>query len=344
MEAEAAPEPIPAWFQNIISTLQFEHHSISVTSDIDGTSTPIHYQLFRPPTDVPKRCGVVLVHGGGAHSRWWDWTAPYLQQDGHTVACLDLSGQGDSGVRQVYSMTTNVIEVMAVARQLAQKHEAPADTKPVVIGHSFGGWVTLMCGSSHGHELGGTIVLDSSVRPAWHPDNLRRPPMGKKKPGTSTASELKQRFRLMPPQPTTNQFLLDYIFPLSITKRNGKVEWKDDPMRFAKMQNFYTTLTEDDMKNVTRMMSERLRGQQCRLTLLYGEKSQFFSDPAILKYMRQELDEYPPEGQQYTPIIMIPNAHHHVMFDAPLVVITALRTILGGWHDSSCLPVLLSKL
>ena len=323
----------PSWFTETINNLQFENHTISVLSDLDSTSAQIHYQLFRPPsTTTTKRCGIVLVHGGGAHSRWWDWTAPYLAADGHLVACLDLSGQGDSENRDLYAMTTNAIEVMEVARALKTKHNAMVPDKPIIIGHSYGGWVTLVVGKNYGNELGGTIVLDSSVRPSNHPMNKAGPPMRKKKPGTKTKEELKKRFRLMPPQPIINQYLLDYIFPLSVTDKRGKWEWKDDAERFSKHVDFKSKSTMNQMAVI---QSQRLRGQKCRLSLLYGEHSLFFEDKeVILNHMRKELEMFPPKGQIYTPIIMIPNSHHHLMFDQPLMTVTVLRTILNEWYAS----------
>ena len=93
------------------------------------------------------------MHGGGAHSRRWDWTAPFLAKDGYVVACIDMSGQGDSDTRPEYTMEINALEVMSVARVTTQ--EFSKTQKPVIIGHSFGGYVTLLCGQKHGDELSG---------------------------------------------------------------------------------------------------------------------------------------------------------------------------------------------
>ena len=67
------------------------------------------------------------------------------------------------------------------------------------------------------------------------------------------------------------------------------------------------------------------------MTIMWGEHSEFFQDPAVVEYMRREVEAHSPGGTQHTPIIMIPDSHHHVMFDQPLVVVTALQTVLSGW-------------
>ena len=55
----------------------------------------------------------MLVHGGAAHSGWWDHVAPLLTW--HRVVALDLTGHGDSDRREVYDMRLWAREVVAVA-------------------------------------------------------------------------------------------------------------------------------------------------------------------------------------------------------------------------------------
>jgi len=343
-------EENPVWFQNVISGLQYEDHYVDVT-DCDGKSPcAIHYQIFNPPSQQSQspqhahKCGVVLVHGGGAHSRWWDWTAPFLAKDGHVVACIDLSGQGDSGHRDEYAIGSNVLEVMAVARNLVTEHGASdsAFHKPTIIGHSFGGWVTMMCGRHFGEELGGIITLDALVRSPDDPSP--RPKLGSRKPGTKSFEDLRKRFRLMPPQPERNRFLLDYIFPLSITQRDDLFVWKQDYQRFEKTawgkkgklletNGDNVDVAETDAEKFERLrleQSRRLRGITCRTTLFFGELSGMTKN--TMDYVRQELEDHPPGNEPFTPIIEIPDAHHHVMFDQPIVTTTALRTVLMEWH------------
>jgi len=103
----------------------------------------------------PDRPGLVLVHGGAAHARWWDFIAPLLASRHHVVA-LDLSGHGDSGRRGNYPPTRWAEEVMAVAAARGIDH-------PVLVGHSMGGFVSIIAAAEHGDELAGAVIVDSPV-------------------------------------------------------------------------------------------------------------------------------------------------------------------------------------
>ena len=89
----SAATEAPAWFRGALAApVAIEHVSV------DGCSI-----AFRRWGD--RSCpGVVLVHGGGANSRWWDHVAPLLAGE-CSVAALDLSGHGDSGRRDRYTFT-----------------------------------------------------------------------------------------------------------------------------------------------------------------------------------------------------------------------------------------------
>ena len=115
----------PAWFSAALAT---EPEERAVTCE--GTS--IAYRAWGDPADR----NIVLIHGGAAHSRWWDHIAPLLAR-GWRVVAMDLSGHGDSGRREHYSLDIWAREVLAVVTDAGR----PAST--VVIGHSMGGLVTL---------------------------------------------------------------------------------------------------------------------------------------------------------------------------------------------------------
>ena len=133
----AAPEAAapPAWFT---AALAAPVRVGRVT--VDGTSI-----AYRAWGDNPGR-GLVLVHGGAAHARWWDHIAPLLAA-GHLVAAVDLSGHGDSGRRAAYSLDGWAEEVAAVAA------DAGITGQPVIIGHSMGGFVALRAAGMFGRQL-----------------------------------------------------------------------------------------------------------------------------------------------------------------------------------------------
>src|SRR6185312_14102458 len=156
--------------------------------------------------------GVLLVHGNAAHAWWWSFIAPFLARDYH-VAAMDLSGMGDSGWRTGkgeaggYSMAMFAAEEMAV---LADAGMFEASKPPTIVAHSFGGFVTMKAAAEYGTRLSGVVIIDSPVNPPTrggdptdhkpHPHNVY----------PSIAAAL-ARFRLMPPQPCENLFLLDWV-------------------------------------------------------------------------------------------------------------------------------------
>eukprot|EP00419_Tripos_fusus_P081115 CAMPEP_0172942180 /NCGR_PEP_ID=MMETSP1075-20121228/224916_1 /TAXON_ID=2916 /ORGANISM="Ceratium fusus, Strain PA161109" /LENGTH=229 /DNA_ID=CAMNT_0013803601 /DNA_START=433 /DNA_END=1122 /DNA_ORIENTATION=- len=197
--------------------------------------------------------------------------------------------------------------------------------KPWVVGHSYGGWVTLHAAKAYGDELGGVVTVDSAVLPPeLLPDKPWQPPP--RKAGAPSAEALLARFKLMPEQPVENGYLVDYIGPQSIRKEGGLYVWKDDLQRFMKAEP-HTNFRDD--------MSKMLRFLKCRLAIMYGEKSEHFADGRVLRHMQTETQVSPPGGEQYTPIIGIPEAHHHIMFDQPLQLIVALRSVLAEWQRQS---------
>ena len=77
----------PAWFTNAMA-------EPVTTGEIEVGGCLIAFRQWGDPAQP----GLLLVHGGGAHSRWWDHVAPFFSGR-CCVTALDLSGHGDSGRR-----------------------------------------------------------------------------------------------------------------------------------------------------------------------------------------------------------------------------------------------------
>jgi pimeloyl-ACP methyl ester carboxylesterase len=285
----------PEWFDRAIATPCTEHV-------IDVLDCPIHYLRWGDP----RNPGLMLVHGGAAHAHWWSFLAPLLVEH-YSVVALDLSGHGDSGRRELYPRRTWAEEVMAVSR--AAGFVGP----PILVGHSMGGLVSIVTASLYGDELAGTIIVDAPVR---RPDpesqegdrgsSFRNP---KTYPDIATA---RSRFRLVPPQPCENQYILDYIAEHSLHEVEGGVTWKFDPKVFVLAR--------------PEAMHEHLASVRCRVALFRGEKS-YVVPPETGEYMYQLL-------HRNAPLVSIPEAHHHLILDQPLAFIAALRTLLADWEHS----------
>src|SRR5437588_10737501 len=79
--------PAPDWFRWATSR---PHQSQFVT--VAGCR--IHYLVWAREPARPGERGLLFVHGGGAHSQWWSYIAPYFTRD-FRVAAIDLSGMGE---------------------------------------------------------------------------------------------------------------------------------------------------------------------------------------------------------------------------------------------------------
>src|ERR1700759_356677 len=148
--------PPPDWFSAALDAVVQEGTTI-----VDGASI-----AYRACGDPDGR-SIVLVHGGAAHSRWWDHIAPLLTA-GWRVVAVDLSGHGDSDRRARYSLDTWAREVLAVVA------EAGSAAASVVIGHSMGGLVTLRLATLAGSQIAGAVAIDSPVRDMAPEDRAAR--------------------------------------------------------------------------------------------------------------------------------------------------------------------------
>lgn len=282
---------VPPWFSAALAAAARER-----TTTFAGTS--IAYRVWGDPADR----NIVLVHGGAAHSHWWDHIAPLLA-NGWQVVALDLSGHGDSGRRDRYSLDTWAREVMAVVT------DAGVAASTVVIGHSMGGLVTLRLASLVGARIAGAVAIDSPVRDLTPEDRAARQ---RRAFGPlhvyPTSQAAAARFHPIPDQPVL-AYIADHVAATSIRPVEGGWTWKFDPRIFAREQFTPEVLTRLD----------------CRVALFRAEHG----------IVTQQLSEvmYDRLGRA-APVVEIPAAGHHIMLDQPIALVAALRTLLSDWDHS----------
>lgn len=286
----------PQWFHDALAVAP---ESCFVT--VEGAR--IHYLRWGDRS----RPGLLLVHGNAAHAYWWSFIAPFLARD-YSVAAIDLSGMGDSEWRpKGYSMECFALEILSVCRDAGMyEHAEP----PVIVGHSFGGFVTMLAGALYGEHLAGTVILDAPVNP---PDRPRNGPLTARAHHLyPTVARALARFRLLPPQVCENLYLLDYVARQSLREVEGGYSWKFDPQ-------IWRNFSIGDM-------AARLRDTKCRVAIFRGEHS-VLMPPAVGEFMFNLLG-------RSAPVVEIPQAQHHVMLDQPLAVVSALRALLADWEHS----------
>ena len=284
-DKEVNSESIPNWFWEAIDV-----EPVTKTVEVDECDVSYrHYEAIGKP-------GMLLIHGMNAHSRWWDFIAPQLL-DRYQVAAMDLTGMGDSDYRYEYSSNTYADEILAVL------DDAKFGTDSIVVAHSFGGYMAVRAANKAPDRFKALVMVDSGIR---HPDDPLPEQIwmsgarSKIYPDKETALN---RFRVQPPQPCDNDFLLQYIARNSLMPVDGGWTWKFD-------EDLLTSLTDAERK------PEEFQALTMTLGVIFGADSELFSR-RTLEYMQELIPE---------PFLIkeIANAQHHLFLDQPQAFVESL--------------------
>ncbi|MGI9326539.1 MAG: alpha/beta fold hydrolase, partial [Pseudomonadales bacterium] len=221
---KAPQETQPHWFKRALNTP-------SSTHQVSVEGARIAYEVWdQTDPELPTQ-GLVLIHGSNAHLEWWRFVAPMLA-DQFRVAALDLSGHGNSDWRERYDGGQLGREVWAVCEA------ADLGERPIVVGHSFGGYVALETARQFGEQMGGVIFMDFTVAAPeqyveWGLRVEREGVQPKRKMRTyPKRSEALGRFRLVPEQPVYHPDILSHLAEHSLKEVPGGWTWKFDPCLF----------------------------------------------------------------------------------------------------------------
>jgi pimeloyl-ACP methyl ester carboxylesterase len=263
--------------------------------------------------------GILFLHGARAHADWWSFIAPFFAQT-HRVAALSWSGMGRSDWRDSYTADVLAQEALTAAEAggLFQGPEAP-----LMVAHSFGGWIGMYLAGTYGARFKAAAILDSGVRP---PRDLNTPPSPQHtfrppRPNRVYASltDALAHFRLAPTQTCGNPFILDYIAREALKPapmEDGSCAmgwtWRFDPFLFAKIE-----------KDFQEKVATALPAAQCPIAMMWGETSALMTG-AFLEHTKTQA----PVG---SPLIEMPQAAHHLFLDDPLGFVTGLRSLFAGW-------------
>jgi pimeloyl-ACP methyl ester carboxylesterase len=285
MTDPASTPDVPAWFSRALA-------EVPVHREVPVEGAAVHYRVWGP-AGAP---GVVLVHGGAAHSGWWDHIAPQLT--GRRVVAVDLTGHGDSARRSEYDPLLWAREVVAVAA-------AEGVHRPVVVGHSMGGWVAVTVGVEHAGEVSSVVVIDSPLNDQ-PPDEQRLRERRRPHRVYSTEADAVGHFRTLPPQDVVLPYVRDHVARGSLRPVDGGWTWKFDPDFFG------TRLRLRDL----------LPDLGCPAVLVRCEHG------LVAPEMAAEMTRLVPGA---LPVVDLPDAGHHPMLDQPLALVTGLRTLLASW-------------
>lgn len=290
-----AEPPAPAWFRAAVDAPHERHRTIIEGAEIEW--------LCWGERGKP---GLLLLHGNGAHADWWRFIGPFFAKT-HCVVAPSWSGMGNSEHRPRYSIDIFIAEILGVAEAAGLSDAGPF----TVVGHSFGGFPTMALANRDGARLKQAIILDT-------PFDLKQRRRPRNSGGDArahniypTEAQAIARFRWAPPQPTTNDFIADFIARKSIRPTGNSGDsgftWKFDPFLWSEFE------AQDKV--------DLLKSPQCPVALMWGEESALLHGGLIA-----DMIERLPAG---SPLIPIPAAYHHVMADQPLALVSALRALLA---------------
>lgn len=277
----------PAWYADALA----DSPALSAL-DVDGTRIAV--RLWGAPEGTP----VVLVHGGAAHAAWWDHIAPLLT--GCRVVAFDMSGHGDSDWRDAYRLALWRDEVMAVVRS------GLVTGKPLLVGHSMGGYVGYEAARSNGDELAGLLLVDSLFpsRRADDSDGYRNVHRRRAYPDLET---ILGRFRVLPADEPRATYAVAHVARASVVESSEGWSWKFDPRIFD-----HDDILLEDIEPLADCPAIVMRGAAGLLTAADAE------------LLASSID-----GSSQS--VTIVDCGHHVPLDQPVALAAAISTAAKRW-------------
>ena len=286
----------PNWFQSSIS----EDPRQEIFSHQLGN---IKYQVW-DRKDAENI--IMLIHGTGAHKKWWDPIAPLLNNN-FTIFAPDLPGMGESDHRNEYNFEGFSEALIGI---LHQEKVITSNQKIYLVGHSLGGHVAGFMASEMPEIFNGLVMIDSPIRPPTYDYDKHQStgPLRKIKYYPDKVSIIK-RFRLMPPQDCENGWYLRYIAEHSVFNVEEGWRWRFDDKLFATLRRLHNY--EFNFK--------------CPALFVAGGKS-LLLESKIMKYIREAFKDS-------MAVEVIEDAAHHVPLDSPLELISLINDYLRQWEE-----------
>ncbi len=117
--------------------------------NINFKGLPIHYEIFGDGLPL------IFLHGFNENCRIWDLTVPKISEH-YKCIIVDLPGFGHSPLPAKLSLTY-------LANALHRIIEELNLDKPIVVGHSMGGYVALEFAHTYPNTLGGACLFHSTA-------------------------------------------------------------------------------------------------------------------------------------------------------------------------------------
>ena len=278
----------PTWFKESISIKPSEQS----INDKDGK---ISYSKWVSKNDSTNL--LILIHGTGAHKKWWDPIAPQFLNETNVIA-VDLPGMGDSDFRNNYSIK----DFGKCIFSIIDKEKIGMNIENIyIVGHSLGGQVAAYVASENKNLVTSLIMIDTFIRPPdYDPSQHEGGPLRKIKHYPDKITIL-ERFRLMPEQTCHNTWFLRYIAEYSVKETKDGWRWKFDDLMFNSLERLFGYKFSFD----------------CPTLFIYGAESLLMSGNILpnIKNMYSDVMDFKKVNE----------AAHHVPLDKPLEIIDIIK-------------------
>ena len=268
-------------------------------SVVEVSGTPISYSVTGQG-DLT----VVLTHGFRAHHVWWAGVVPLLESK-YKVVRMDLSGSGDSGHRESYSIDTWGKEVIAVL------DDAGID-KALLVGHSLGGTAVVMAAAQSPERAIGVILMDTFIE-----GEGRIRPIGAAASSPVRIYESKEdavgRFRLMPAQPHDDPQILARMANYGVKQIDQGWTWKFDQVVAPKIDE------------------EKLNASIAALQVPFHYVHASLS-PVVVPEVVTFILSFAPEG---TSVTHVADAMHHLVVSHPQTCADVIDRFAQEWTSST---------
>jgi pimeloyl-ACP methyl ester carboxylesterase len=246
--------------------------------------------------------GLCFLHGGAAHSHWFDGVvAPFVGR--YHVIALDQRGHGASEWPHppAYATEDFVSDLVALIGVMGWK-------RMTVVGHSMGGANAMALSAWHPELVERLVVVDS--RPSIPAERLGqmhergakalRTPRRHPTPESAIAS-----FRLLPRETVAAPELLEHVARAGIVEKNGGWSYRFDPAANS------TRKPHDLWPHLEKIQAPTL--------LVRASLS-----PVLTADMAVTMQKLIPNVR----FAEIPDAYHHVSLDKPAQLATVLSAFL----------------
>jgi len=249
----------------------------------------------------PGNPTLILLHGAGANSHWWDHVAPRLAPR-FRIAALDFRGHGDSDYPEALQPGAFSDDLETLIQHL----EAP---ELVIIGHSLGAHVALWHAANH-PNMRALVVIDPSRGASPSRKRATRLALTMRRTYKS-AEQAVQRFRFLPAAPYVEEELRRSIAWHSVREEEDqRFGFKFDPRWFG--------VPGRDAPDLTQI--------QCPTLIVRGEESNLLTAEGAGEMAAQIPD---------SEIAEVKTAGHHVHLDRPAAVMDRIEDFLDRRLGSS---------